>query len=265
MTQEYRISSDWHLEIYQELNKPDNSYYFLESQPNEKDQILLLAGDICQANRIHEYEYIFGELSERFKTIYYVFGNHEYYFSDIHQTKSVIGNCYLNQYSNIKILDNTVDIIDKDTIIFGGTFWSDIPDDMYTIARSMMNDYRLIRSNNGTTSLSPVTTKEMFFSSLEKLKSFFQYESKNYKNKIILTHHALSNNSTHPRYEGSPINCCFITDLTKFIIENDEATYVHGHCHDSFDYNVGKSRVICNPKGYFTENENYSIAKGIII
>ena len=26
--------------------------------------------------------------------------------------------------------------------------------------------------------------------------------------------------------------------------------WLHGHVHDSFDYRVGRCRVICNPRGY---------------
>ena len=26
--------------------------------------------------------------------------------------------------------------------------------------------------------------------------------------------------------------------------------WIHGHTHESFDYEIGKTRVICNPRGY---------------
>jgi hypothetical protein len=26
--------------------------------------------------------------------------------------------------------------------------------------------------------------------------------------------------------------------------------WTHGHTHDPFDYMVGKTRVVCNPRGY---------------
>ena len=26
--------------------------------------------------------------------------------------------------------------------------------------------------------------------------------------------------------------------------------WIHGHTHDSFDYNVRGTRVVCNPRGY---------------
>jgi hypothetical protein len=33
--------------------------------------------------------------------------------------------------------------------------------------------------------------------------------------------------------------------------------WIHGHTHDSFDYAVAGTRVICNPKGYRNENRSF--------
>jgi calcineurin-like phosphoesterase family protein len=38
--------------------------------------------------------------------------------------------------------------------------------------------------------------------------------------------------------------------------------WIHGHTHDSFDYQVHGTRVVCNPRGYVRdgvlENENFN-------
>ena len=44
------------------------------------------------------------------------------------------------------------------------------------------------------------------------------------------------------------------------IEERQPALWVHGHTHDSCDYRVGNTRVICNPRGY--ENENGAFDPG---
>jgi hypothetical protein len=33
---------------------------------------------------------------------------------------------------------------------------------------------------------------------------------------------------------------------------------VHSHVHNSSDYLVGKTRVLCNPHGYGTENPDFN-------
>jgi hypothetical protein len=35
---------------------------------------------------------------------------------------------------------------------------------------------------------------------------------------------------------------------------------MHGHTHDSADYRVGETRVVCNPRGYGLENPSYDPA-----
>jgi hypothetical protein len=40
--------------------------------------------------------------------------------------------------------------------------------------------------------------------------------------------------------------------------------WVHGHVHDSFDYTVGKCRVIANPRGY-ARNRLYAETPGQIV
>ena len=70
------------------------------------------------------------------------------------------------------------------------------------------------------------------------------------KGDIVVTHYAPSFNSVHPRFVGSPVNTCFVSDETELILERKPALWIHGHMHDSFDYMLGNTRVVCNPFGY---------------
>lgn len=71
---------------------------------------------------------------------------------------------------------------------------------------------------------------------------------------VVVTHHAPHRGSLHPRYEGSALNPGFVSDLEGLILAGKPDLWVHGHVHDSYDYMVGRTRVICNPKGYGSEN-----------
>ena len=33
--------------------------------------------------------------------------------------------------------------------------------------------------------------------------------------------------------------------------------WIHGHVHNNFDYMIGDTRVICNPRGYEMYQENF--------
>lgn len=45
------------------------------------------------------------------------------------------------------------------------------------------------------------------------------------------------------------------------------ALWIHGHTHDSFDYTVEGTRVLCNPRGYAKNgvNENTSFHAGLVV
>ena len=43
-----------------------------------------------------------------------------------------------------------------------------------------------------------------------------------------------------------------IDELEQFIIDNPRIKlWIHGHVHNSFDYNIGQCHIICEPYGYF--------------
>jgi hypothetical protein len=39
--------------------------------------------------------------------------------------------------------------------------------------------------------------------------------------------------------------------LSEFIMDHPQIKlWTHGHTHEEFDYMVGSTRIICNPRGY---------------
>ena len=41
--------------------------------------------------------------------------------------------------------------------------------------------------------------------------------------------------------------------------------WVHGHTHDVFDYDVFGTRVICNPRGYVSYQENIEFNPDLVV
>lgn len=65
---------------------------------------------------------------------------------------------------------------------------------------------------------------------------------------VVVTHHAPHPDSVHPRFAGNLLNPAFASDLSALMGPAD--LWIHGHVHDSFDYQVNGTRVIANPRGY---------------
>ena len=49
---------------------------------------------------------------------------------------------------------------------------------------------------------------------------------------------------------GSPLNAIFVSDAEPLVAASGARLWIHGHTHDSFDYQVQGTRVLCNPRGY---------------
>jgi Icc-related predicted phosphoesterase len=73
---------------------------------------------------------------------------------------------------------------------------------------------------------------------------------------VVITHHAPSRGSIHPRFADSLLNACFVSDADRLLDGTRVRLWVHGHTHDSFDYVVNGTRVVCNPRGYARDGVN---------
>ena len=67
---------------------------------------------------------------------------------------------------------------------------------------------------------------------------------------IIVTHHAPSKRSIHKRFDDDVLSPAFASNLDDLVERSNAVLWAHGHMHDSFDYKICNTRVICNPRGY---------------
>ena len=69
---------------------------------------------------------------------------------------------------------------------------------------------------------------------------------------VVCTHHAPSKGSEHPRYKYDTLmNGAYNSVLDEYILDHPQIKlWTHGHTHEQFDYMIGSTRVVCNPRGY---------------
>jgi hypothetical protein len=69
---------------------------------------------------------------------------------------------------------------------------------------------------------------------------------------VVVGHHAPSKLSTKPKYQNDTMmNGAYSSDLSEFILDRPMIkVWTHGHTHDKFDYMIGSTRIVCNPRGY---------------
>jgi Icc-related predicted phosphoesterase len=66
---------------------------------------------------------------------------------------------------------------------------------------------------------------------------------------VVVTHHAPHRGSLAPHYQANWLSGAFVSELPGSFFDVP-SLWVHGHIHESFDYQVGNCRVVCNPRGY---------------
>ena len=70
------------------------------------------------------------------------------------------------------------------------------------------------------------------------------------ENDVVVTHHLPSTLSIGDQFKTSELNRFFVCDMSNIILDKKPVLWLHGHTHESCDYVVGDTRVICNPYGY---------------
>jgi Icc-related predicted phosphoesterase len=80
-----------------------------------------------------------------------------------------------------------------------------------------------------------------------------------------MTHHAPSLQSIPDKYKNEFIRVAYASDLEQKILEKQPQLWVHGHVHESFDYRIGETRVVCNPRGYVMDETNPKFNPSLVV
>jgi Icc-related predicted phosphoesterase len=184
----------------------------------------------------------------------FVAGNHEFYGSDLVSTLRQLREAARG--TQVRILERDEWIV-GDVRFLGCTLWSDyriFPDDEtrergLAMALELVRDFSRIALAPGSQErLTQRAARRLFDESVAWLED--RFAEPHGGPTVVVTHFAPSLRSIHPRFEGSPINACFVSDLERHILRWQPALWLHGHTHDSFDYCIGQTHVLANPRGY---------------
>ena len=236
----------------------------LDPPENDADAVVL-AGDIARPKEAVNWASTLG------KPVFYVIGNHEFYGGTITGTVAELKR--LAAGTNVHVLNNE-EVFFEGVRILGATLWTDfllfgMGDKRAAAleeASKFMRDFRRIRVGDADERLfTPADSAALFnihANWLEhKLRERFTGST------VVITHHAPSRNSIHPRFADSLLNACFVSDIEHLIDGNRVRLWIHGHTHDSFDYILNGTRVLCNPRGYAKNgmNENLRFDANLLV
>jgi predicted phosphodiesterase len=203
--------------------------------------------------------------------IIYVAGNHEFYGSQRCHAIEKMRSASI-EYGIHFLDDDVLELQDPETKtsirFLGATLWTDFllfGEDLkfkcLLYGELYLNDFRRIR--DGGRNFSPKKSIQLH----EKSLAWLQQELERPFNgkTVVVTHHLPSIYSVAERYKRDLLSACFSSDLEHLF--GGMSLWIHGHTHDSCDYEVNGTRVVCNPRGYVRSNnaENPEFNPALIV
>jgi hypothetical protein len=273
----FQYVSDLHLDLQPSVIDMTN---FLEHAIPVSGRNLILAGDVAQLNW-SGWPILLNYCTKKWKNIFYVPGNHEYYESSLY-TGHMILKRFEQQYPNFLVLQNRcIHMDEKDNIvvnnesgsteakqifkIVGCTLWSDIPPEAEDQCFKSLNDFASIK-NFSLRMYQTLHKQDKAW--LEQQISGFQSNSDQktsgpdpqhdasheLSRLIVITHHApLMNQVSHPKYEkvNRTVNHAFCSDLSSLVEMMPENSYwVFGHTHHRNRFKHKHVNIVTNALGY---------------
>lgn len=215
--------------------------------PPSKADIAVIAGDVCSDRYLRT-------VAATLPTIF-VAGNHDYYGTVMPERKKDLADI-----PGLHFLEGQSEIING--IEFAGcTLWTDYAGgdrDVMAACGRALNDHRMIRVNSSGEPFDPRAAYNIHVSSVYGLTDLLLDRTmRNAKESlVVVTHHAPSMRSVHPRFAGQAVNHAFASDHERLVKSSEASIWIHGHTHDPSSYTIGKTRVLCNPRGYPDEAGN---------
>jgi hypothetical protein len=240
-------------------------------------ELVLLAGDIDVKRRGPDWA-----AATFMQRVAMIGGNHEAYgdslFATIAAGRTAAERASRSRQHEIRFLERetwTMVAADGTPVrLIGATLWTDFNlfgaqtrSSAMAWAQRHMSDFYQIRILDelqwGARRLEPMDVLRLHSISRQFLESELSAPFDGVT--IVMTHHAPSMRSVPDRFRGDLLTAAYASNLDKLIERYQPALWVHGHMHDSFDYQIGKTRVICNPRGYVPDEVNPSFDPALLV
>lgn len=242
--------------VFSDLHLAHNDLDYSLDFPAEAE-IAINAGDVS-APVSRALSWLYQRIVKTGMPVIFVAGNHEDYGHNY--SVSMSGRREIrDRYPGLHWLENE-SVVVNGVRFLGCTLWTDYnlcghPEQAMYDANMAMNDHRAIY-------LTGDDGQQRYFYPADALKIheqsrewlFRELLRKHAGPTVVVTHHCPHPNSIAPKFVGDAVTPAFCSDLSDIIERFQPTLWVHGHTHDSFDYMIGETRIICNPRGYVTKS-----------
>lgn len=253
----FQILSDLHIDSYARQSQP------LGHIPKTDADVVLVAGDTANSDKGMPW---LQEQAARLQVpLLTVAGNHEYFSEDVlHFDKKLAtwDNYRDKSQQGVRVLQcQYIDI--GEVRILGCTLWTDYQyqrtEETMAAAKRFMRDYKQIYA--GHELFSPELSMQIHAEQRQWLQHALVTAKALGKKAVVMSHHSVSPLSVSEKYAKLPSNAAFVSDLSAWMHEAwAPVLWVHGHTHEAFDYRIGHTRVVVNPRAYPNEVSSTALA-----
>lgn len=229
------------------------------SPPDTDADVVVLAGDIGVG--LAGIEWAAGKFPK--KPVIYVPGNHEYYGHDI----TLIEELIKQSQPNIHVLNNEK-IVLNGVRFLGSTLWTDFKlhgegEAWFARQRAKrsIRDFESIRHCGLT--FTPEHSVDLHEASRAWIESKLEVQFNGPT--VVVTHHLPASMSIARRYANDPLNPAFASSLEDVIERYHPELWIHGHTHVPCDYDLFKTRIVCNPRGYSGEYHEPGFREDLLV
>jgi Icc-related predicted phosphoesterase len=230
----------------------------LESEPNSRfleanplvvtGDILVLAGDVVPLLDEYLSNPFFHFISDNYKQVFWIPGNHEYYHRDLANYSSSFS---IQLAGNIQIVNNIELIYEGVKFIFS-TMWSKIGNENMKIVEKNVPDFSSITLND-----KPFRANDFNRLHAESIRFIKHSLHPKTSKTVVVTHHLPSVLCNSALHNSSSINEAYCVDLTDYIEDCSANFWIHGHSHVNHPpLFIGKTIVLTNQLGYIHSNEH---------
>lgn len=242
-----------------------------------------------------EYHNFFNHVCQEFPHVVYIMGNHEHYSGDVAKTYNILkeyldyGNihilekeCWTHQghtfvggtlwtdmnredgaamsYSQAsmndfrEVLNSNRMVVRQVPIYEKNPLWTG---DGRNGGQYQLDDTgAMIRTGYKSKEEPARWTPEDSVADHKKMLDYVDHVTREPGSYIVVGHHCPSELSVAEVYKGNLLNAAFRSSLDDFIEARPQIKlWLHGHTHHNFNYWIGETRVVCNPRGYIEHEE----------
>ena len=255
----YQLASDLHLEFFTKIPKNVTEEEFFSNIITPLGKYLLLAGDIGNPKSII-YDKFIQWTSTKFRKVFLITGNHEYYGKTISEVDRYLKEKY--RQGNVIFLQRRGYRNEDGIIILGCTLWSDVNNFMVEL---LMNDYKRIKLKQRPFRINMIDIINLHL----KHQLWLEHQLEKHSGPIIvISHHLPSYDLIDEKYLDDQCNSGYASNLNDLLAKYKDKiiAWVYGHSHSSLAMSIEGVGCYRNPRGYpKTEDYNKSYQNNYIL